>query len=258
VPRRGKSRLPLSKRSFRQLPADNLRPETVRSIEGAVDQRLGSHRLLFGVFRSWWRDLVELHVLTEQEVREGQRAGWLPIYVSTSATQYRNVSSIENYGFNAGYEGTFGDNRWRYGLNGTGAIARRAEQGTADLPVVVAPQLFGNARISCDLGDRLPTVALAAHYQGTRPADRALFFSPPPYAPPLVELRLTITGPFPLLKGLTYRASANYAVAERGPYTSVFEGARDPITGEAPLIYRRPELIPIERFRATIRLQYSF
>jgi outer membrane receptor for ferrienterochelin and colicins len=247
-----------------QLPADNLRPETVRSVEGAIDQRLGSHRLLFGVFRSWWRDLVELHVLNDEEVRQGQLARLLPIFVSTSATQYRNVSSIENYGFNAGYEGTFGQNRWRYGLNGTGAIARRVERGTPDTPLVVAPQMFGNARIAYDIANGFPTVALAAHYQATRPSDRAWAFSPPPYAPPLLEMRLTITGPFPGVKGLTYRALAHYGLAEHGPYvigpaqSGNFTGARDPMTGVAIVLHRNPELIPIERFRASVGLQYDF
>ena len=247
-----------------QLPADNLRPETVQSFEGALDQRLGSHRLLFGVFRSRWRDLVELHVLTDTEVRNAQLAGWLPIYVTTAATQYQNVASIDNYGFNAGYEGTLAQNRFRYGLNGTGAIARRVEAGLPDTPLVLAPRLFGNARISYDLGNSLPTVALAAHYQSTRPSDRAWAFSPPPFAPPLVEVRLTLTGPLPIVKGLTYRAYANYAFAEKGPYaigptqSGTFSGARDPVTGEVIVLVRPPHLIPIERFRAGIGLQYDF
>jgi outer membrane receptor for ferrienterochelin and colicins len=246
-----------------QIPADNLRPETVRSVEGAIDQRLGSHRLLFGVFRSWWRDLVELHQLSAPEIHDAQLAGWLPLYSATNPTQYRNVSAIDNYGFNAGYEATFVGGL-RYALNGTGAIARRVETGLADSALVVAPQLFGNARISYDFGDKFPTVALAGHYQGRRPADRAAAFTPPPYAAALIELRLTVTGAFPGVKGLTYRASANYAFTEKGPYVvgpaqSQFSSAsRDPVTGEAVVMIRRPELIPIDRFRGGVGLQYDF
>jgi outer membrane cobalamin receptor len=247
-----------------QLPADNLRPETVRSVEAAVDQRLGSHRLLFGVFRSWWRDLVELHVLDENEVRNAQLAGWLPLYVSTSATQYRNVASIDNYGFNAGYEGTFGQSRWRYGLNATGSIARRVEEGLPDAPLVVAPQLFGNARIAYDISNGWPTIALAGHYLGRRNSDRHAFFSPPPRVPSFAELRLTISGPVPVVKGLSYRASANYAFADKGPYvigptqSGSTTGARDPVTGEAIVLIRPPELIPVDQFRAGVGLQYDF
>jgi outer membrane receptor protein involved in Fe transport len=244
-----------------QLPADSLRPETVRSVEGAIDQRLGAHRLLFGVFRSWWRDLVELHQLSAREVRDAQIAGWLPLYSATIQTQYRNVSAIENYGFNAGYEARLGG--LRYGLNGTGAIARREETGMADSPLVVAPQLFGNARIAYDLGERLPTLALAGHYQGRRPSSRAFAFSPPVYAPALVELRLTVSGPVPGLKGLTYRASANYAFAEKGPYVigpaqSQFTSANIDATGMAQVLNRPAELIPIDRFRGGVGLQYDF
>jgi outer membrane receptor protein involved in Fe transport len=244
-----------------QLPAENLQPETVRSVEGAVDQRLGSHRLLFGVFRSWWRDLVELHRLSASEIEQAQKAGWLPLFLSTAPTQYRNVSSIDNYGFNAGYEGTIG--QFRYGLNGTGAIARRVEPAMADSPLVVAPQAFGNARVAYDFGEKLPTIALAGHYNGTRRSDRAAAFWIPPYAPPLVELRLTVTGQVPGLKGLTYRASANYAFADKGPYVigpaqQQVDTTRDPSTGATVVMLRTPQLIPIERFRAGVGLQYDF
>jgi outer membrane receptor protein involved in Fe transport len=247
-----------------QLAAGDLRPETVRSIEGAVDQRLGSHRLIFGVFRSWWRDLVELHVLTDPEVRAEQMAGRLPAFLATSATQYKNVSSIENYGFNAGYEGTLGQGRWRYGLNWTGAIAQRVERGMPDAPLVVAPQMFGNARMAYDIGSAWPTVAMAAHYQGSRPTDRAWAFSPSPFAPPLGELRLTLTGAFPGAGGLTYRAYANYGFAEKGLYvigptqSGTTSGARDPLTGELIILVRPPELIPVERFRVGLGLRYDF
>jgi hypothetical protein len=91
-------------------------------------------------------------------------------------------------------------NRWRYGLTGTGAIARRVESGMPDAPLAVAPQMFGNARSAYDIGSGWPIVAVAAHYQGSRPSDRAWAFSPPPFAPPLGEVRLTLTGAFPGIK----------------------------------------------------------
>jgi outer membrane receptor for ferrienterochelin and colicins len=247
-----------------QLPAVNLRPETVRSMEAVVDQRLGSHRLLFGVFRSWWRDLTEQHFLDAEEIRQGQLAGLLPLFISKAPFQYRNVSSIDNYGFNAGYEGTLGQSRFRYGLNATGAIARRVETGRPDAPLVVAPQVFGNARVAYDLANGWPTVALAGHYRAARPSDAAWAFSPPPYAPPLVELRLTVSGAVPGVAGLTYRATANYAFAAKGPYNigpaqyQNYIGPRDPLTGETYLINRSPELIPIDRFRAGVGVQYDF
>src|SRR5438046_108040 len=57
------------------LPSHDLRPETVRSAEVVLDQRLGSHHLLFSAFRSWWKDLVEPHVLSVDEVFAAQLRG---------------------------------------------------------------------------------------------------------------------------------------------------------------------------------------
>ena len=158
-----------------QLAADDLRPEGVRSVEGVLDQSLGSHHLLFGVFRSWWANLVDAHVLTSQEVIEAQRRGQLDVITGNHVTtQYRNVSSIDNYGFNAGYDGSFGEGHFRYAANVTGAIARRHDPNGGDAPLTVAPQFFGNLRLSYAPGGNLPTFALAGHYLAKRPADRTV------------------------------------------------------------------------------------
>lgn len=238
-----------------QIASEGLRPETVRSIEAALDQKLGAHHLLFGVFRSQWNDLVELHTLSFDEVRVAQAENKLP-FTSLSGFQYRNISSIENYGFNAGYDGTMSESKFRYALNVTGAIARRQSELGSDLPLVVAPQLFGNARVAYSFEGEGPTVALATHFFGQRLSDRALEgrFTPTPVAPPFAELRATISGPVPSFHSLLYRVSANYALADQGPYVigPVQTGARSDGT-------TRPfALIPIERFRATVGLQYDF
>jgi outer membrane receptor protein involved in Fe transport len=242
-----------------QLPADNLQPETVRSVEGVLDQRLGSHHLLFGVFRSWWADLVDAHVLTSAEVIDAQRRGLLDVITGNHiTTQYRNVSSIDNYGFNAGYDGSFADGRLRYAANLTGAIARRNDPDVGSTPLTVAPQFFGNLRLSYAPGGNLPTFAVAGHYLGPRPADRTSAFDPPPVAPPLFELRATLSGPVPFVKGLSYRASANYVFGDHGPYVigpiqgiGIGEGGYGNFVGT-------PELNPVDRFRATIGFQYDF
>jgi outer membrane receptor for ferrienterochelin and colicins len=243
-----------------RIPAEGLRPETVRSIEAALDQKLGAHRLLFGVFRSWWNDLVELHTLSVDEVREAQSRGLLPFLVLTGS-QYRNVSAIDNYGFNAGYEGTFADNRVSFGINVTGAIARRSTTTGTEAPLVVAPQFFGNARIAYQISENWPTVALASRFFGARLSDRAIEggFAPTPIAPPLVEVRATVTGAIPFVKGLSYRLSANYAFAERGPYViGPHQIGYRPAIGGGDGIVQQAELIPIERFRTTVGLQYEF
>ena len=243
--------------SGNRIAADGLRPETVRSVEAALDQRLGAHHLLFGFFRSWWNDLVELHTLSADEVRGAQSRGLLPFLV-LSGSQYRNVSSIDNYGFNAGYKGTFADSRLSYAINLTGAIARRSTTAGSTTPLVVAPQFFGNARVAYELPEKWPTLAVASHFFGERLSDRAIEggFAPMPIAPPFVEVRATVSGPVPVVKRLLYRLSANYAFADRGPYViGPHQVGYRPVTGGG--VIQQAELIPIERFRATIGIQYD-
>lgn len=237
-----------------QLRAGTLVPERVRSLEASLEQKFGSQRLLFGAFRSWWSNLIQPHVLTPAEKDEEVRKGTINFtYSNGSITQYRNVSQIENYGFNSAYEGSTVGGQLRFGANFTGAIARRIS-GDVDLPLTVAPNVFGNVHVSYDLRGDLPTLALAGYYNGRRIGDRAWdgALTSYPIAPPQVELRATVSGPVPGLTGLSYRLSANYAVANHGPYVvGFFQGGS----------FQSPEtvqLVPLDTFRTTIGLQYDF
>lgn len=247
-----------------QIPAQSIVPERVRSVEGSFEQKLGRRRLLFGVFRSWWQDMIENHVLSLPELREAVSRGQT-VLNAFGVAQFRNVSRIDNYGFNGTFEGTSGaDQQFNYGLNVTGAIARRddSELGTTT-PLTVAPQVFGNARVAYDLPGDWPTMALAGHYVGKRLIDRALDGGWPGgfVAPPQLELRATVSGPVPIrvLRGLSYRLTANYAFADRGPYVvgveQVYEGIVQP--GGVPA-RTTPQLVPIDQFRTGILLQYDF
>jgi outer membrane cobalamin receptor len=246
--------------SDRQPVAQNLSPESVRSVEASLDQTFGSHRLVFGVFRSWWSDLVELHTLTTQELLAAEAAHQVGIQAQSGA-QYRNVSSIDDYGFNAGYEGSFANGRLRYGVNVTGAMARRDAADSHPRPLVVAPHLFGNARLSYALGEGLPTLAAAARYLAKRPADRAFEggFAPEPYAPPEFEWRATLLGPVPGVPGLSYRASFDYAFASRSAYVvgPIQSGTltQNVLGGNTT---QSAELGPVDRARATVGLRYDF
>jgi outer membrane cobalamin receptor len=237
-----------------QLKARDLRPESVRSVEALIEQKLGSHQLMFGVFRSWWHDLVEQHTLTRDETFEAQRTGELPVVGGEGALQYRNVASIDNYGFNAGYSGSLGYGKFRYAANVTGASARRRDAAGSSALLEVSPQFFGNVRASYALGGGLPTVALAAHYLAKRPADRAYIgFDHMPYAPPQLDVRATLSGP--VVGGLSYRASVDYAFASRGAY---IVGPVPHDVGAALVPGVQPEFIPVDQFRATVGLQYDF
>jgi hypothetical protein len=236
--------------------ANNLQPERVRNVEGVFEQRAGAHRIFAGPFATWWRDLVQPHVFSEAELADQKHLGNLGIRAG-HASQFQNISRIDEIGWNAGFDGVLAG-KLRYGGSATGAFARyRTDTGDELLPV--APQLFGNLHLSYELGGSLPTFGLAAHYMNSRPADRAIsgHFTPTPYAPPLAEIRGTISGAFPFVPGLSYRLSANYVTAPRGPYVvGPYQDSSAPGSGGNPA--SGFELNPVDRFRATVGLSYVF
>jgi outer membrane receptor protein involved in Fe transport len=235
------------------LRQQNLQPETVQSVEASVEQRFGAQRVFFGAFHSWWKNMIEAHLLTAQEKADEVDRGNLDLGASTgNVTQYRNVASIENYGFNGAYEGSLAEGRLRYGANVTGAVARW-KSGGVDRQLVQVPRLFGNVHVSYDLQGSWPVFALATRFTGQRIADRAWDggFTVFPVAPPQAELRGTISGPVPGLTGLSYRVSATYIFGSRGPYVVGFSQGGNDITRDYP------ELVPVDKFRTTVGLQYD-
>jgi outer membrane receptor protein involved in Fe transport len=238
----------------RRIAADALLPEKERSGEVSAQQQIGTHRLLAGVFYTRWTDLVMLETLTQAEAIQAIRDGrtTVPFTPGVQLTQYRNAASIQNYGVNASVDGAIGLDRFQYGLGVTAAVAEQIEGGTTQR-LGVAPQLFGNGRLAYVLGGKLPTIALAAQFMGRRAADHANDggFTPTPYAPVQVQLRLCVSGAVPGIGGLTYRAIANYATADRGPYVV------GPVTTALPT-QPSAQLNPVDRFRTTVGLQYDF
>lgn len=234
-----------------QLAAPDLKPETVRAVEVSIEQRFGFQRILFGAFRSWWSDMVLLEALSDAEIAAATAAGQLAPS-TTSAVRYRNVSSVDDYGFNAGVEGSWLAQSLRYGLNVTGAYARRSLPDSTSVPLTVAPQVFGNARVSYDLPGDLPVVALAAQLAGKRPADRAIDggFTPTPYAPTQLELRATVSGAVPFVPHLSFRLSADWAAASHSPYVA------GPVQAARPGA-QSAELAPVDTFRTTVGLSYD-
>jgi outer membrane receptor protein involved in Fe transport len=235
-----------------QVAAPNLNPEVVRSVEVQLTQRSGADRFLVGGFRSWWRGLVSLEQLSPDEVAAAIAKGQLSPGV-TSAVQYRNVSSISDVGVNGSYDGTRLGGRLRFGANLTVAQARRSQPDGTSVDLTVTPKVFGNARVSYRLPGRLPVVGLAVLFLGERLADRANdgMFTPTPRAPAQVEARLTLSGDVPGVAGLSYRVSADAALASRNPYVV---GPMQAGTPQQP----GAELSPVDRFRAAIGLAYRF
>jgi outer membrane receptor for ferrienterochelin and colicins len=234
-----------------QVAAPRLRPESVRSVEAIVEQRVGAHRLLVGVFRSWWKDVVSLETLSDAEVTAAKAAGELSDS-TPGAFQYRNSARIANHGLNASFEGALRSARLRYGLNVTIASATR-HTADGDLPLTVGPRVFGNAHASYRWTAPWPTLGLALLAQGRRPADRAFDgnFMPQPWAAAQLEGRVTLTGELPLLRGLAYRLTLDASSTARGPYVA------GPIQAATPT-QPSAELAPIDRLRAGLGLQYDF
>jgi outer membrane receptor for ferrienterochelin and colicins len=223
---------------------DGLEAEGVRSVEASLEQRFGSQRVFVGVFKSWWQDLVLLQDLNEDELAAAITSGEL--FPGTPAgVQLRNVSKIDSYGLNAGYYGALAGGTLRYGVSVTHAATRISEPGgTSDVLPVAAPT-SGNARISLSLPQDWPTLALAARYVSRRPLDE-FAGDTRRYVDPQVELRAALSGGLPI-SGLSYRLSANYALIDVGPYA----------IGATPADDSPRPLVPVDRFRVAIGLQYD-
>ncbi len=235
-----------------QIKPEGLTAETVRSIEGSLEQRFGSQRVLLGAFRSWWRDMVALNALNAADLAAAQASGQLDPG-TTEAYQYRNLAKIANYGINAAFEGSLLGERLRYGVNFTHAVSE-VDQGDGDPhELTVGPSSFGNARASYDFGIPLPTLGLAVQYLGRRAADRAFDggFARTPYADPHVELRLTASGEAPFLQGLRYRLIGDYAFAKEAPYVI----GPNQYAADATTPY---ELAPVRRTQLFLELEYQF
>lgn len=230
-----------------QIVPVNLQPETVRSIEGSFEQRVGSHRIEVGVFRTYWEDLVLTHDLTPDEIATAVARGQLEEGV-TSAEQTRNVSKIDAYGFTAAIEGSAASNHVHYGASVTRARARRTEPDEeAPLELAASAQIIGNARIAYDFQGPYPEVGLVGRFAGERPVEATQGGGSSVVAPPQTELRLTVSGPFPKLKGLSYRLSGSYAFADRYPYA----------IGPAQLADGSPELAPVDQAKVALGLRYD-
>lgn len=231
-----------------QLAATGLQPETVRSGELTYEQRFGVHRVLAGVFVSAFDHMVNLDNATDEEVAAAIAAGTLRDG-ATDVVRYRNGSRITNVGGNVSLEGGLFGARLRYGVNLTVAHTERISADGTSMPLTVAPQVFGNARLSFDLGQGRPTFALIAFFAAERPADRAFDegWAATPMAPAQLDLRATVSGPLPGLPWLSYRFSVTYAFGARSPYVA------GPVQ-EATEQYTMPQLAPVDRLQAGLQL----
>jgi outer membrane receptor for ferrienterochelin and colicins len=225
------------------IKAGHLEPETVRSAEIAFEQRVGTHRFSYGVFRTWWSDLVQTRYYEDypgsppadaQVVRDAIARGELNFF-QHSVLRYENIASTDNYGATAGVDGRTAFGRWQYGANVT---MSQALSGSG--PIAGAPRLIGNAHISHDLQNGWPTVALASALSGRRGGRYGEDLYPTTF-----HLRLTLTGP--IAGGLSYRLTGDYAFHSKST-------AGSPTAPE--LQSRFYELLPSDRLTVMAGLQF--
>jgi hypothetical protein len=195
--------------------------------------------------------MVSLATLTQAEKDAAFAAGLTNLrFPTVIVQQFRNTDHLVNYGLSIGFEGSHDAGRLRYGLAATGV---RAHNETMGVPLTVGPPVFGNARVSYDIGDGWPMIGLATYYNSRRPIDLAFTpgYLPPPYAPAQLQTRLSVVGPVPKVKGLSYRAMVELAATDKGPYATG-PGAFSSVEVAARALQ------PIEAFRVTAGLEYDF
>lgn len=205
---------------FGQIRNPFLRPEVVRTVELGFEQWLGSHRFSFQLFRSYFSDLVLLPTLDEEQTEEAIAQG-LVTRTDDELFQYRNASSLENWGHTTGYRGLFLDRKLELGGSVTVAQSTVFEEGAPPQGVTITPHWFGNARASYSFGEKLPTLGLVLYFRGHTLADRFFDggFTRPPVAPGSIDLRSTLSGPVPGIPVIAYRLSVHYGTSGEGPYT---------------------------------------
>jgi outer membrane cobalamin receptor len=231
--------------------SESAQPETVRSIEGSFEQRVGAQRLILSLFRTHWDRIIRPAPLPAATRVELQNAMKLPTLVA-NVEQYSNAGSVDNYGLSGGWDGSLGHNHVRYGLNITETYTR-LNDAAGVVELAVAPLLVGNLHLAYMPGGYFPTPALVASIISARPSNRTYSDGTAfPEAPPLGDLRFTLTGALPL-KGLSYRASAEYLTAS----TSAYAAGPD-VTWLAGSQAGPPLAVPIDQYRAFVGLRYDF
>ena len=231
------------------LHAASLQPEHARSYEVTFEQQLRASRVMFGVFHSEYRGLIGVDLLSQGELRAAFAEGKIgSADATTPVSQYRAEENVTSRGFHAGADTSFLHGRLRVAGNVTGAVARSANGE----PIEVAPQFFGNARASYELGGKLPTVALASIFAGRTLDDlyHDKGFSSYASLPAQLEMRATATGAVPGVRGLRYRVIGTHVFNSHTPFSA------GPALRETATI-TQPFLVPTKQWNAILGLSYE-
>ncbi len=243
---------------FRLRP-DQLNAETVRSIETAYTQRVGTYRMSAGLFRTWWRDLVYSRALDDADpanapdvhrlMEEAHQRGELKNSIER-ALRYTNAGSINNYGVQVSVDGSPAQGQVIYGASLAIASARISGTSSGEDLLDASPSLSGNARVAYSFGPQLPSLALAGMVLGPRmmPSPFASSGYNRPTVSTYASMRATLSGVVSFIKGLGYRASVDYVFTG----ATAFAGPVPPTARVAPL-----DPWPTNRLSAFWGLEYE-
>jgi outer membrane receptor protein involved in Fe transport len=214
--------------------AGDLKPETVVSGEVGVTQKLGVHRALLTGFVAQWNDMIGFGQGSALGKVAFQDTGTIQNYGANAAVEGSFLETRLQYAasFTWGYARQTTPTPSLSGLPpALAAIAQRAAPyAVSSIPLAGAPEVYGNARISYAFEADGPVAALATSVYGPSLTSFAytnvLAVAPgsdvpvfgynwrsttnPKYTDPMVELRLTLTGPVPRLPAVHYRLMGSY------------------------------------------------
>jgi TonB-dependent receptor-like protein len=238
------------------LKADGLRPEIVRSLELAGEQRFpgGRGSIRLGAFYSWWRDLIGLGPISQQRFDTAIAGGELnPDADYAYVVQYQNRDRIQSFGGFAALQAHTVDRHVQFGLNAGVAQAMERLGGQLQRPLALYPSVTGNARLAWVPRDPIPSFGIAAFYASPRRTfdDVNGQFSDPRRAPNAFSYRFTIDGAIPGTYGLRYSLTIDHNLARQAPY---FVGPNRSSDSSG----WRGELYPIRQLSVIAALRYDF
>jgi len=214
--------------------AGDLKPETVTSGEIGIKQKFGAQRALLTGFVAQYNDIIGLGQGSALGKVAFQDTGDIQNYGLNAALEGSFLLERLQYGASL---------TWGYARQATpapnlsglpAALAATAQKeapyAVNNIPLVGSPQVYGNAHVSYDFQGSGPVAALATSVYGPSLTSFAytnvLAVAPgsdipvfgynwrsttnPKYTDPMVELRLTLTGPLPSMPAVRYRLMGSY------------------------------------------------
>jgi outer membrane receptor for ferrienterochelin and colicins len=198
-----------------RIPARQLRPEVMRSVELEWQQRISFLTFTLRGFASFYEDFVNTRVATMEEYDAANERGEL-----ASTAELGNVALYDNLRSLRSIGGTFGFQlRPVDGLVIAGSLSI-ADSRIDEAVSPILPLWMGNARIGYEFEPDGASLNLAATFTGERAAtlEPVWAVETPVYTGESLDLRATFSTPLPFVPGLELRTSIGYVVNPSLPY----------------------------------------